>query len=336
MPYKEGMKLRKKIPDRIPRDKPEYKVTNWSFYNKSLNKRGQLSLLFPSGDIKEHFINEESYCKGQVGRQAVYQPAYIELIYIHYRLFGWGMRQISGYFEDFWRTRGLDIPVPSFGSLSDLFGNISLEVKQFCNKVKKRIENGEAVDLIADSSGMSFSKASGWYENKYDKPCKKRPWKKIHLSMDPEMNVHALKMTTDRVDDRDVLDDLIPDDLNVEKFIADGGYYGMEISESLLYQGIMPIIPLPSDAVVHGKEWSTWHDKIVQYIQEKGTVYAFHKKYGYGIRSLVEALFSRIKRCLGSTLLTQRESSQNNEGIIIANIINLWNSFGTCNSQKIG
>jgi hypothetical protein len=94
-------------------------------------------------------------------------------------------------------------------------------VKQFCNKVKKRIENGEAVDLIADSSGMSFSKASGWYENKYDKPCKKRPWKKIHLSMDPEMNVHALKMTTDRVDDRDVLDDLIPDDLNVEKFIAD-------------------------------------------------------------------------------------------------------------------
>tara|TARA_B110000459_G_scaffold72441_1_gene81277 strand:- start:566 stop:985 length:420 start_codon:yes stop_codon:yes gene_type:complete len=109
-----------------------------------------------------------------------------------------------------------------------------------------------------------------------------------------------------------------------------------DISESLLYQRIMPIIPLPSDAVVHGKERSKQHDKIVQYIKEKRTVYAFHKKYGYGIRSLVEALFSRIKRCLGSTLLTQREPSQNNEGIIIANIINLWNSFGTCNSQKIG
>ena len=42
MPYKEGMKLRKKIPDRIPRDKPEYKVTSWSFYNKSLKKRGRV------------------------------------------------------------------------------------------------------------------------------------------------------------------------------------------------------------------------------------------------------------------------------------------------------
>jgi hypothetical protein len=336
MPYKEGNKLRKKIPNRVSRPKPQYKVTNWSIYNKSLKKRGQLSLLFPSGDLQDILINENSYCKGHVGRYAFYQPAYVELIYIHYRLFAWGMRQISGYFEDLWKTKGLDIPVPSFGSLSDLFGSISLEVKQFCEKVKKRIENGEAVDLIADSSGMSFSKASGWYENKYDKPCKKRPWKKMHLSMDPQMNIHAIQMTTDRVDDRDVLDDLIPDGLNIDKFIADGGYYSMEISESLLYKGIMPIIPPPSDAVVHGHEWTKWHDKIVQYIKDKGTVYAFHKKYGYGIRSLVEALFSRIKRCLGSTLLTQRDSSQKNEGIIIANIINRWNSFGTCNSQKIG
>lgn len=336
MPYKEGKKLRKKNPERVPRPKPQYKVTNWSLYNQSLKKRGRLSLLFPFGDLQDVLINENSYCKGHVGRHAFYQPAYIELIYIHYRLFGWGMRQIQGYFEDLWQTKGLDIPVPSFGSLSDLFGSISLEVKQFCEKVKKRIENGEAVDLIADSSGMSFGKASGWYENKYDKPCTKKPWRKLHLSMDPQMNIQAIKTTTDRVDDRDVLEDLIPDHLNVEKFIADWGYYSMDISESLLYQGIMPIIPLPSDAVVHGKEWSKWHDKIVQYIKEKGTVYAFHKKYGYGIRSLVEALFSRIKRCLGSTLLTQRESSQHNEGIIIANIINLWNSFGTCDSQKIG
>ena len=74
--------------------------------------------------------------------------------------------------------------------------------------------------------------------------------------MDPGMNIHALEMTTDKIDDRDALDSLIPDDLNIDKFIADGGYYSMEISESLLYQGILPIIPPPSDSVVHGQEWS--------------------------------------------------------------------------------
>ena len=68
-----------------------------------------------------------------------------------------------------------------------------------------------------------------------------------------------------------------------------------------------------------------WHDKIVQYIKDKGTVYAFHKKYDYSKRELVEAQISRIKRCIGTSLLTQKIESQKGEGIIIGNIINKWN-----------
>lgn len=58
-------------------------------------------------------------------------------------------------------------------------------------------------------------------------------------------------------------------------------------------------------------------------------------KYGYGKRSLVEAQISCIKRCIGTSLLTQRIDSQKREGIVIANIINKWNSFGKCISVKI-
>jgi len=79
-----------------------------------------------------------------------------------------------------------------------------------------------------------------------------------------------------------------------------------------------------------------WHDKIVQYIKEKGSVYAFHKKYNYGKRALVESQISRIKRCIGSSLLTQKAASQKQEGKIIANIINKWNSLDRCISLKIG
>jgi hypothetical protein len=64
--------------------------------------------------------------------------------------------------------------------------------------------------------------------------------------------------------------------------------------------------------------------------QEKGTVYTFHKKYGQGVRALVEAQFSRIKRCIGSSLKTQRIKSKKQEGAIIGNIINKWNSFEKC------
>ncbi|MCP3713551.1 hypothetical protein M3I54_43125 [Paraburkholderia sp. CNPSo 3274] len=51
-------------------------------------------------------------------------------------------------------------------------------------------------------------------------------------------------------------------------------------------------------------------------------------KYGYGQRALVESQISRIKRCLGARLLTRKTKSQQREGVIIANLVNLWNSFG--------
>nr|WP_253189711.1 hypothetical protein [Paraburkholderia fungorum] len=88
-----------------------------------------------------------------------------------------------------------------------------------------------------------------------------------------------------------------------------------------------PVIPPPAHAGVHGDEDTRWHDQSVKYIQNKG-IYAFHKKYGYGLRSRVETRISRIKRCIGATLLTKRIASQQREGVIIANLINLRNGFG--------
>lgn len=158
----------------------------------------------------------------------------------------------------------------------------------------------------------------------------------MHLSMDPDMNIHAVEITDNAVPDIAMQETLIPNDIAIDKIITDGGYYSIEGVERLYLNGITPVIPPPRDAVIRGKSDSIWHDKIVSYIETKGTVYAFHKKYGYGIRALIEAQFSRIKRCIGSSLLTEKDSSKKTEGIIIGNIINLWNSFGQCESVKIG
>jgi len=167
MPYRERLK---KGESRV-RKKACYKVKNWSFYNKALKKRGQLSLYFPKGDLKELLINPVSYQEGLSGRQAYYHPVYIELMYTFYRLFDWGMRQIVGYFEGLWKTKGLEIAVPSFGHLSDLFSSLPIKVRHYCDKVAQRLQKGEAVSLILDGSGMRFDKASGWYESKYGKSC---------------------------------------------------------------------------------------------------------------------------------------------------------------------
>ena len=125
----------------------------------------------------------------------------------------------------------------------------------------------------------------------------------------------------------------MPQDLPIDRILADGAYYDIERNEALLANGITPVIPPPTDAILHGD--GSLHDRTIQYIKDKKTIYAWYKKYGYGLRSRVEAQFSRIKRCIGRTLLTQRTQSQENEAIITANIINLWNSFGRPVSVKV-
>jgi hypothetical protein len=126
MPYK----ARLKTGEPRKRKKPGYRVTNAGEYNRSLKRRGQLSLYCPDGDLKALFINAHPYVKGVSGREATHTDAYIELIYTFYRLFGWGMRQITGRMEEFRAIRGLDIAVPSFGHLGDRFAALTISIRQ--------------------------------------------------------------------------------------------------------------------------------------------------------------------------------------------------------------
>ncbi len=97
-------------------------------------------------------------------------------------------------------------------------------------------------------------KASHWYETKYGKPCTHKPWRKMHLSIDPEMNMHGVESTDYQASDIEMMDSLIQGDeiRPVGKVIADGGYYSIEGVESLYNKGIISAIPPLSNAVVHG------------------------------------------------------------------------------------
>ncbi|MGF6265280.1 hypothetical protein OKW49_006279 [Paraburkholderia youngii] len=323
MPYK----ARLKTGEPRKRKKPGYRVTNARAYNQSLRKRGMISLYVPGGDLKAQLINAKIRTPGVSGREPTYTTAYIELIFTFYRLFGWGMRQITGYMEDYWETRGLDIPVPSASQLGERFASLEVSVTQRCEQLARRLARGGTISLMVDSTGLSFGRASQWYEEKYAQKAARTPWRKMHLSIDADMNVHAIRITTTEVSDSEGMDAVLPADVPMDRVIADGAYYSIERTEALSGAGVTPVIPPPAHAVVHGEERTRRHDQIVRYIEDKG-IYAFHKKYGYGVRSLVEAQISRIKRCIGERLLTQELASQEGEGVIIANLLNRWNAFG--------
>jgi hypothetical protein len=135
------------------------------------------------------------------------------------------MRQTTGYMEDYWATRGLDIAVPSFGQLCDRFAALEANVTQRCEQLARRLARGEAVSLIVDSTGLSFARAGQWYEEKYGKKADRTPWRKMHLSIDADMNIHAIRITTTEVSDSEGMDAILPADLPVDRVIADGAYY---------------------------------------------------------------------------------------------------------------
>jgi hypothetical protein len=152
----------------------------------------------------------------------------------------------------------------------------------------RKLARGEAVTLITDSTGMKFGRARAWYKEKYGQHASRTPWSKVHLSIDPDMNVHAVQVTDTDVSDSEALDALVSVDMPVDRVIADGAYYSIERTQAWVDSGVLPVIPPPAHAVIHDESQTRWHDRIVGYINEKGSVYAFHKKYGYGLRSLIE------------------------------------------------
>jgi hypothetical protein len=110
----------------------------------------------------------------------------------------------------------------------------------------------------------------------------------MHLSIDADMNVHVMRIITTEVSDSEAMAAVLPADGPLDRVIADGAYHSIERTEALSGAGVTPVIPPPAHAVVHCEERTRWHDQIVKYIEDK-SIYAFHKKYGYGVRSLIEA-----------------------------------------------
>jgi Transposase DDE domain len=328
MPYKERLKSGEKR----KKSKPQYVPRDWSQYNKSLRNRGVISLYFPKGNPLTMLMNLNPYVEGVSGQQPTYTAAYVSILFILYRMHNQGLRQFAGFMADYWQARVPGMRVPSFGHLSDLFAGLDLSVQQPCSRTAERIRRGEKVSVIVDSSGLRFSNARDWYAKKYGEAAHCEPWRMMHLAMDVNGDILELDVTPIETGDSTALDDQLPRLGPIAQLFADSNYYQIERNERLLEQGVVPVIP-PKSTFVADPTQQRWHDKLISYIKEKG-IYAFQNKYNYGMRSRAEAMFSRIKRCVGNSLKTRRQESQVQEGRAIAILINLWNSFGQAHCAK--
>jgi hypothetical protein len=125
-----------------------------------------------------------------------YGAAYIQLMYTFYLPPRWCMWQAAGFMQEFRVVVGLDIAAPSFGQMGDRFAPVELRIRQRCKQLA-------ACSLLLaglgatrpTSSSTARARTSGGAANGTNRcaaETPRAPWRKAHLSIDPDMNVRAI------------------------------------------------------------------------------------------------------------------------------------------------
>ena len=129
-----------------------YRTTNWSSYNAALKKRGSLTVwLDPS-------MNWEGLPTGRRGRQPGYSDAAIQTCLTLKVLFGFALRQTTGFVESLLRLAGLAWSVPDFSTLSRRQKSLTVDIPYR--------GSDSPLHLLIDSTGIKVEGGGEWNRRK--------------------------------------------------------------------------------------------------------------------------------------------------------------------------
>ena len=303
------------------KQKRAYKVTNWKEYNESLVNRGDITIWF-SEDALDSWEHPNNTTK--VGRPFVYSDTAIECLLTIRELFKLPYRQTEGFGRSLVVLLNADVAIPDFTSLAKRAAklNISLSI------AKKR----GPIDIVVDSTGMKVFGEGEWKMRTHGKS-KRRTWRKVHLSVDPETHeIVAEILTENSKDDASQVAPML-DQINqpVKTFYGDGGYDKWKVYDLLESENIRPVVPPQRNAKIkqHGNSSKepVPRDQAVRAIRREGRK-AWKESVGYHRRSLAETAMFRMKNTFGGELKNRKFTNQVTEVALRCKILNLFVTLG--------
>ena len=318
------------------------KVSNWTDYNKSLVKRGEIIF-----NISEEF-SQKLYYEGAQKRGGFrkYSREMFEFILYIKVLLRFPIRAAIGF---------------ATGILSKIFGNkefkmpnyahASREINKLDLKIQNHVKPGESIALCFDSTGIKIYSSSDWHQRKYSKSeassCEK--WIKVHIAQDLDSGqILSYEVTSSTTNDCEVIEKLIDkleldNEIKVESIRGDGAYDTYKMYEIGHQLGAKVLIPpsatskaqdeLSAQTKINnirrkGKklDYLKQRDETIKYIRQYETFEEGLKKWKesskYHERSRVEATMHRIKRTFGFCTQFKLEKSRCNEITIKMNVLN--------------
>lgn len=302
--------------------KTTYRITNWSQYNESLVRRGDVTIWFDEAVIAAW---KHENAERKVGRPFVYSDLAIESLLALRELFRLPYRQTEGLGRTLVRLLGADVAVPDFTSLAKRAG-----------KTKVALPSGTAadgpIDVVVDGTGLKVYGEGEWKVRQHGVG-KRRTWRKLHLAVNPETHeIVAQTLTDNGVHDADQVEPLLEQvDGKVRTLYGDGAYDQWKVYQGLDKRGVDAIIPPRKNARIkqHGNSAADPlpRDECVRQIRRDGRK-AWKQSIGYHRRSLAETAVHRLKQCFGGTLKNRKLENQITEVALRCKLLNLFVTIG--------
>lgn len=319
----------------------QYKLNNWSAYNRGLKERGTITLYIHEDVAKQWYMPEAE--KKKRGVQQVYSDYAIQTCLEIKAHFGLAYRQLEGFVNSLFAGGGLAIKCPEFSRLSRRGRSLEIDISP---TVKGPL------CLAIDGTGLKIVGEGEWKVRMHGKD-KRRQWRKAHPVIDlASKQTVAIVMTDQHTTDDAVLEELLEQvEGDIESVHADGAYDKAHCYEAIHARGALPVIPPRIDATLQSPGNIIHHDynpalkprdeailAIDQYKHQGLSPQQARKQWqhdvGYYQRSNVETHMCRHKTIFGHRLASKKYENQCVELKIQTKLLNRFSSYAMPDSFK--
>jgi len=305
--------------------KQQYRIRNWSDYNKALCHRGSITFWFDESSIRSWLNYKKT---GKPGKPRTYGSACIQSMMVLKAVYHLPQRATYGLVCSLVQLMKLDLPVPHPTILSRRAASLDVALP--------RQKKSESLHLLVDATGLKVYGEGEW-KVRIHGISKRRTWRKLHLAMDADTGeILATVCTTSNVSDKEVLPNLLEQITDEIKLVGgDGGYDYADCYEVISGCKAGAVIPPRRKGRLHPQdERLRARDKALRRIRKVGRK-KWKRESQYHRRSLVEAAMMRVKTIFGGGLSSRRFHNQATEMRVRCAALNRMTHLGMPDSYAI-
>lgn len=310
--------------------KQKYKVTNWSEYNISLRRRGEIDVWLSQEAISLWYEKDRVY--DGTGAPRYYSDFAIRTCHEIRLVYHLPLRQCQGFINSLFKQMGLDLCCPDYTVLSKRLAELNIKVPRY--QIKKDMPDPNIHAIAIDSTGLKRFGRGEWHQEKYELSSK-ASWCKLHLAVNQDHMIEACELTDRFSHDESQVEPLlsqIPEP--IEHFSADGAYDKTPVYDAVIEHSPQAdvVIPPSSNAVEKAKA-AKLRNRNINEIKKHGRM-QWQNSREYGRRNYSELGVQRYKKIFGNSLHARDIKRQKQEAKLACGALNKMTSLGMPRSYR--